>query len=221
LAEALCEPKWTALARVARAEARWLEGDPERALVELDSIEDAADHHGAMSRSRIMTWRYRITGTRPTRIDVDEPFASELNGEVVRAARLWDDLGLRYDAALALLRTDAEESLRDALGRLEALGASAAARLARQTMRRLGIRAVSAGARATTKAHPAGLTQREHEVLALVAAGLTNDEIASRLFVSVKTVDHHVSSILAKLAVPSRRAAAAEAARRGLLVPAP
>ncbi|MGA9346596.1 MAG: helix-turn-helix transcriptional regulator [Nocardioidaceae bacterium] len=85
---------------------------------------------------------------------------------------------------------------------------------------RLGLRSVPTGMRATTKAHPAGLTRREQEVLELLCSGLTNDEISAKLVVSVKTVDHHVSAVLAKLGVPSRKVAAAEAARRGLVVAA-
>ena len=60
---------------------------------------------------------------------------------------------------------------------------------------------------------PAGLTAREVEVATLLAEGLTNAEIADRLVVSAKTVDHHVSAILAKLGVPTRAAAANLAAR--------
>jgi DNA-binding NarL/FixJ family response regulator len=56
-------------------------------------------------------------------------------------------------------------------------------------------------------------------VLALLAEGLRNAEIAERLVVSQKTVDHHVSAILRKLAVRTRGAAGAEAARLGLLAP--
>jgi DNA-binding NarL/FixJ family response regulator len=53
-------------------------------------------------------------------------------------------------------------------------------------------------------------------VLALLAHGLRNADIAERLVLSAKTVDHHVSSILRKLAVPNRAAAAREASRLGL-----
>jgi DNA-binding CsgD family transcriptional regulator len=54
-------------------------------------------------------------------------------------------------------------------------------------------------------------------VLELTRDGLPNDEISGRLFVSVKTAGHHVSAVLGKLGIPSRPAAAAEAARLGLV----
>jgi DNA-binding CsgD family transcriptional regulator len=78
-------------------------------------------------------------------------------------------------------------------------------------MRAFGLRSIPAGARSATRAHPFGLTQREHEVLALVQQGHTNAEIAERLFISAKTVDHHVSAVLAKLGAPTRSAAASMA----------
>ena len=61
------------------------------------------------------------------------------------------------------------------------------------------------------------LTFREQEVLALLCQRLTDAEIAARLFVSPRTVNHHVANVLGKLGVANRREAAALAARRGLV----
>ena len=65
--------------------------------------------------------------------------------------------------------------------------------------------------REATLANPAGLTARQVEILGLLADGSTNGEIAERLYISTKTVDHHVSALLSKLQVTSRR----DAVRRG------
>ena len=76
------------------------------------------------------------------------------------------------------------------------------------------------GPASSTRDNPAGLTDRQVEVLRLLADGLTNSEIASRLVLSVRTVDTHVATILGKLDVSTRRDAARRAADLGLLEPA-
>jgi DNA-binding CsgD family transcriptional regulator len=147
------------------------------------------------------------------------PLASERAGAWARAAAQWNRLGRPYDAALARLGSPDENDLRDALAVFGELGAAAAAGWTRRRMRELGIRTIPRGPRAATRAAPAGLTAREQEVLALISAGLANREISQRLFISERTVQHHVSAVLAKIGVPSRTAAAREAARIGIAEP--
>jgi DNA-binding NarL/FixJ family response regulator len=104
----------------------------------------------------------------------------------------------------------------EALREFDRLGAIRAARRLRAELRERGLR-VPRGPRPSTAADPSGLTARQLEVLGLLADGLSNAEIAARLTVSPKTVDHHVSAVLGKLGVPRRGLAAAAARRRGLL----
>jgi len=108
---------------------------------------------------------------------------------------------------MALADMPDEEALREALSIVIGLGARAAAQVIRQRLRMLGVRSIPAGPQAATRKRPFGLTRREHEVLDLICAEQTNAEIAAKLFLSVKTVDHHVSAILGKLGVPTRAAA--------------
>lgn len=68
--------------------------------------------------------------------------------------------------------------------------------------RLLNARAVPA--RSVTREHPAGLTARQTEIHRLLAEGLTYREIAARLYISTRTVEHHVSAVLAKYAVGRR-----------------
>ena len=83
-------------------------------------------------------------------------------------------------------------------------------------MKELGVRAIPRGPRPATRTAPAGLTAREQEVLALLTEGLPDREISERLFISERTVHHHVSAVLSKIGVSSRTAAAREAARMGI-----
>ena len=139
--------------------------------------------------------------------EVAEPYRLLLDGDLVGAAHAWTRLGCPYDAAMALTDASDEEALREALRIVTRMGAQPAARIIRQRLRALGARSIPAGPHAATRERPFGLTRRECEVLDLICAELTNAEIAAKLFISAKTVDHHVSAILAKLGVPTRSAA--------------
>jgi DNA-binding CsgD family transcriptional regulator/tetratricopeptide (TPR) repeat protein len=214
LAVGLDEPEWLCFVGLTRVEAYWLEGRLDAALAELDRVHEASAGIVVLSRPWIALWTQRLTGFAEP-IDL-EPFASQIAGNGAHAAELWDRLGYRYEAALGLLDTKEEALLRESLTRLSDLGAEAAARLVRRTMRDLGIRSIPAGARTATKAHPRGLTAREQEILDVLSQGHSNEEIASSLFISVRTVEHHVSAILGKLGATTRKGAAEEARRLGL-----
>jgi DNA-binding CsgD family transcriptional regulator len=214
LAIGLDEPEWLLFVQLARIEAYWLEGRLDAARAELDRVRDASAGVIVPSQRWVALWARRLTGAAEP-IDL-EPFASQVAGDAEHAAELWHRLGYRYEAALALLDTKDEALLRESLTRLTDLGADAAARLVRRTMRDLGIRSIPAGARTTTRAHPQGLTRREQEILQLLSEGQSNEEISASLFISVRTVEHHVSAILGKLGASTRKGAAEEARRLGL-----
>jgi DNA-binding CsgD family transcriptional regulator/tetratricopeptide (TPR) repeat protein len=131
------------------------------------------------------------------------------------AAEAWRGIGCPYEQAEALAEGD-EAAMRESLAILTRLGAEPAADMLRERMRRAGVRRVPARPRASTRTAPAQLTRRQLEVLALVESGLSNAEIARRLFISEKTAGHHVSAILQKLGAGSRGEAAAAARKIGI-----
>ena len=140
------------------------------------------------------------------------PFALERAGRWLEAAATWDELGSPFEAALALARSGDGAALAQAVGWFEAIGAVAGAARARALLRARGLPQPRLP-RPATLAHPAGLTARQAEVLDLLREGLTDAEIADRLVLSRRTVEHHVGAVLAKLGVGSRSAAARGARR--------
>ena len=110
-----------------------------------------------------------------------------------------------------------EDDKRKALLIIQQLGADAIYEKLKMEMRSSGIKKIPRGLRGSTKANPAQLTNRELDVLQLLKRGIQNREIAEALFISPKTVDHHISSILFKLDVNSRSKAVTEAARLGIV----
>jgi DNA-binding CsgD family transcriptional regulator/tetratricopeptide (TPR) repeat protein len=203
----------------ARAEARWLAGEPDEVAAETAvALALALTHRVPWAAGELFVWRRRAGLVEKVEArTVAEPFRLELGGACEAAGDRWRALGCRYEAALALAHADGQTARRDALAELRQLGARPAAARVARALREDGARDVSSGPRATTRENPAGLTVRELEVLVLVADGLRNAQIAARLFVSEKTVAHHVSAILRKLGVSSRSQAGAEATRLGIV----
>jgi DNA-binding CsgD family transcriptional regulator/tetratricopeptide (TPR) repeat protein len=207
-------PMYIGAARLARAEARWLESDLAGARHEAELADDAcADVTDPWLNGEVAVWLRRTGSPRTSQRELAEPYRLQLTGNHRGASELFDALGCPYDAALALLDAPDELALRRALDICNALGAVATARIIRQKMRSRGFRSVPAGQRAATRENPLGLTQREQEVLELLCEGRTNAGIATKLVISPKTVDHHVSSVLAKLGVSKRTEVAAAAKR--------
>ena len=145
-----------------------------------------------------------------------EPYKELKEGNSSAAVIFWEQLGCQYEKAFAL--SDGEEDdKRKALIIFEDLGADEVCQKIKMEMRAGGIKKIPRGLRESTKANPAGLTNRELDIIQLMQKAIQNKEIASTLFISPKTVDHHISSILFKLDVNSRSKAVTEAVRLGIL----
>ncbi len=145
-----------------------------------------------------------------------EGFDTSTKQKALQAACTWKKLCRPYEQAIILFEGN-EASKREAISIIHDLGAAAVYEKMKQEMRVSGIRSIPRGIRKTTRLNPAGLTEREMDILPLLKDGLQNREIASRLYISAKTVDHHISSILFKLDVNSRTKAVHEAVRLAIL----
>jgi DNA-binding CsgD family transcriptional regulator/tetratricopeptide (TPR) repeat protein len=200
----------------AEAEAAWLRGDAAGVDAATAAVADlAAARRQPWPLGDLAVWQRRA-GLPAPEGEVSPPAAAELAGDHAAAAALWSDLGCPYEAALALAGAGDEASLRRAHAELQRLGAVPAAKLVARRLRDRGVRDLPRGPYRAARSNESGLTARELEILTLLAEPLRNAEIAQRLVLSTRTVDHHVSRILAKLGARDRVEAAAAARRLGI-----
>jgi len=215
LAAARVEAAWLG----ARAEAAWLAGDLDGIAPEVDRAWPAAVALRNPWSLGELAWWLSVAGVRrETPVPVAAPFALMLDGAWAAAARAWALLGCPLWEAVALGASPALTDGRRAAEIAEGLGAPAVRDAVLRSRHVQGI-PVPRGPRGPVASHPSHLTDRELEVLDLLAEGLTNAEIAQRLYLSEKTVGHHVSAILRKLGEPTRAAAVAAAMRRRIIAP--
>jgi DNA-binding CsgD family transcriptional regulator/tetratricopeptide (TPR) repeat protein len=201
----------------ARAEIAWLEGDRDGVAEVTEAVLPLALERGwGLLVGELDLWRRRAGLPAVDIPGAAEPDALQLAGGWARGAESWREVGCPYEAALALAEADEEEPLREALDELQRLEARPAAAIVSRRLRELGVRGLARGPRPSTRGNSAQLTARELEVLRLLSDGLRNATIAQRLYLSPRTVEHHVSAILRKLNAQSRGEAVAAAARLAL-----
>jgi DNA-binding CsgD family transcriptional regulator len=175
-------------------------------------MELAMRYRAIPALSELAAWRQRCGVHDPKPIESVGPYVLELKGDMAGAAAAWTELGCQYESAITLCTRGSDENHRRALVIFQALDARPAATIAARLLREGGARGVPRGPRPSTKQNAGGLTTREVEVLGMLTEEMSNREIAGRLHLSEKTVDHHVAAILAKLGVSNRRQAARAAA---------
>jgi len=218
LATQLDEAERLASVAAARAEHAWITGAPSQLDELRDVIRRAGGLRGGWPAGEAASWLRRVAGADEvgSGLVLPAPFALQLAGDAIAAAAAWRELGCPFEAAVALTDADDETALLRALEELTELGAEGTAGRVRRRLRELGVSGVPRGPRPATRTNPAQLTARQVEVLELLAAGLTNAEIAAELVISPKTAGHHVSAILDKLGARSRLEAANAARELGL-----
>jgi DNA-binding CsgD family transcriptional regulator len=191
----------------------WLEGSSENDEAMIRScIEKIQERNQWWVYSNVLTW-LEITDRKELAGEIKPPGADiETDPEWSLEKREQDP----YLQALLMSRGNVDQQ-KQALTRLMEMGAEASAARIQGKLKEKGVTNIPRGPRSSTRENAAGLTRRQMEVLSLMATGMQNKEIADQLFLSAKTIDHHISDILSKLDVKSRSKAVARAMELGLL----
>jgi predicted ATPase/DNA-binding CsgD family transcriptional regulator len=206
------------LQRIIRAlaaclEYEWITGQRFIEKESLDSTIKMIEQMGNVyDNSEFAFWLLKARKQRLPLKEIYEGYEMNSPAKAQRAAALWKKSGCPYNEALALFE-GSDDDKRKAITIVQGLGATAVYEKMKLEMRGSGIKSIPHGIRKTTRSNPALLTDRELDVLQLLNESLQNKEIATRLFISAKTVDHHISAILFKLEVNSRGKAVQKAVR--------
>ncbi len=199
-------------------EYEWVNGQQFIEKEALDNTISMVDKMGNIYENSLFA--YWLFKARAQQITLKESFDGYITGNkkemVLKAAAIWKKAGCPYEQALALFE-GADEDKRSAITIMQGLGAHTVCEKMKMDMRNSGIKSIPRGIRKSTQSNPALLTSRELDVLQLLKEGMQNKEIAGKLFISAKTVDHHISAILFKLDVSSRNKAVQEALRMEII----
>lgn len=219
LVEQIDEPLRRLAVLGALAEVAWMTGrtDPRVDEYAVAELADLGSRSGTeWGAAHLGAWLRRLGLPVPAQARTAEPYRLVDEGQVAEAARWWGLVGDPFAEAMAWADSADPAERVTGIRLLDAIGAVGTADRLRVELRQDGTVNVPQRPRESTRANPAGLTNRQLEVARLVARGLSNGEIATQLFISPKTADHHVSAILTKLDVPNRRAVVVNAVQLGL-----
>jgi len=219
LAEQIDEPPRRLAVLSALAERMWMTEDPDPRVTDLAVREIAvlaSTPETAWAAGDLAAWLDRLGLLRERPTTVAEPFRLALEGRPEEAASWWRRAGEPFAEAMAWGDSPDPVHRARAVELLDRLGATATADRQRVALRRDGVTQVPPRPRVSTRANPGGLTNRQLDVAKLVARGFTNAEIATRLYISPKTADHHVSAVLTKMGLSNRRAVMVQADELGL-----
>jgi DNA-binding CsgD family transcriptional regulator len=207
------EPQRIAPAMTAILEYEWITGQHVIEKPVLEDVINMIEQRGNIyENSAFAFWLFKARKQKLQLKEFFEGYRTENESMALKASALWKQLGCPYEQAITLFE-GSEDNKKEAIGIIQKLGADAIYEKMKFEMRASGIKSIPRGIRKSTKSNPANLTEREVGVLQLLKDGLQNKEIATKLFISPKTVDHHISSIFFKLDVNSRRKAVHEASR--------